>query len=330
MKAILPVAGIGSRLKPHTLNRPKALLPLVGKPILGYIIDRLISVGVDEIIFIVGYLGQEIIDYVATNYADKVSVKFVWQEETLGLGHAVYMGKEFIGSEDDLLVILGDTIIDANLKTMINKSSNGLGVKTIEDPRRFGVAVTNNRGDITKVVEKPKEFVSNLALVGLYYFTSGLQLMDSMEKVIEKNIKVKNEYQLTSALELMIENGSVFKTIPVDAWYDCGDLPTLIDTNNYLLNKLNSQTIFDSENNNIFIEPYFLGKDCKISNSIIGPHTSVADSSEIFNSIIKNSIIGESVSVEDLILENSVIGSNSDVTGFKLNVSLSDNSEFRI
>ncbi len=204
MRAIIPVAGIGSRLKPHTYSTPKVLLNVGGKPILGHILDKLSAEGIKKATFVIGHLGDMIKDYVNTNYSSFKS-DFVEQEEMLGLGHAIYTALPTV-DDKEIFIILGDTIFDVNLKDVFKNKKSALGVKEVEDPRRFGVAVTEN-GIIKKVVEKPQQLVSNLALVGLYYFSNSEILSRKLKELVDKNIRTKNEYQLTDAIQLMIEAG---------------------------------------------------------------------------------------------------------------------------
>lgn len=330
MIAVLPVAGLGTRLKPHTLNKPKALVSLVGKPILGYIIDSLIDLKVEEIVFIVGYLGDEIKKFVEVEYSSKVDIKFVLQEETLGLGHAVYMAKKLVERDGDVIILLGDTIIDAPFSDFVSVGHSMLGVKEVKDPRRFGVAVTDEKGIIKKVAEKPEKPESNLALVGLYYFQSGKRLVSALDEIFEKNITVRGEYQLTSAIEILLAKGEKIGTYKVENWYDCGDFDTLMKTNDYLLTKIKSSTTNDTVNNNIFIEPYFVGDNCEIKNSIIGPYTSIAKDSTVENSIIKNSIISNDSYIKDVMLNKSIIGSDAVITGSYVRLNLSSHAELHI
>ena len=207
MRAIIPAAGFGTRLKPHTFSLPKVLLNVGGKPILGHIIDKLISVNITRATFVVGYLGEKIIEYVNQFYP-QVESTFVTQEIALGLGHAISVAVPTF-NEEEIFIILGDTIFDVDLEPVFAKGVSSLGVKTIEDPSRFGVAVCEN-GKIIKLIEKPQIPVSKLALTGLYYIRNSTLLAESLNELFEKEIQTQGEYQLTDALQLMIEKGREF------------------------------------------------------------------------------------------------------------------------
>lgn len=321
MQAIIPVAGIGSRLKPHTYSTPKVLLNVGGKPILGHILDKLSEEGIKKATFVIGHLGDMIKDFVQGNYSSFKS-DFVEQEEMLGLGHAIYTALPTI-DEKEIFIILGDTIFDVNLKGVFKKRKSALGVKEVEDPRRFGVAVTEN-GIIKKVVEKPQNPVSKLALVGLYYFCDSESLSKSLKLLVDKNIRTKNEYQLTDAIQLMIEDGEEFTTFPVDGWYDCGKPETLLSTNHFLLQRDGKYKKYKGV---VINSPVFIAKDANVINSVIGPDTSIDKGAVVENSIIKNSIIGSNAKVTNAILENSIIGNNSIIKGSYKRLNSGDSSE---
>ncbi len=321
MRAIIPVAGLGSRLKPHTYSTPKVLLNVGGKPILGHILDKLSKEGIKKATFVIGHLGDMIKDYVGKNYPS-FKADFVEQEEMLGLGHAIYTALPTI-DDKEIFIILGDTIFDVNLKGVFKKKKSALGVKEVDDPRRFGIAVTEN-GVIKKVIEKPQKPVSKLALVGLYYFSDSESLSKNLNLLVEKNIRTKNEYQLTDAIQLMIEAGEVFTTFPVEGWYDCGKPETLLSTNQYLLKKDGK---YKKYKNVVINPPVFIARDAKIINSVIGPNTTIDAGSVIDSSIIKNSIVGSNAIVNNTLLDNSIVGNNSVVKGSYKRLNSGDSSE---
>lgn len=321
MRAIIPVAGIGSRLKPHTYSTPKVLLNVGGKPILGHILDKLSEEGIKKATFVIGHLGDMIKDFVKNNYRSFKS-DFVEQEEMLGLGHAIYTALPTI-DEKEIFIILGDTIFDVNLKGVFKKKKSALGVKEVDDPRRFGVAVTEN-GIIKKVVEKPQKPVSKLALVGLYYFCNSESLSKSLKQLVDKNIRTKNEYQLTDAIQLMIEDKEEFTTFPVEGWYDCGKPETLLSTNRFLLQRDGKYKKYKGV---VINPPVFISKDAEIKNSVIGPDVSIDKEAVVENSVIKNSIIGSNAKVTNAILENSIIGNNSLIKGSYKRLNSGDSSE---
>jgi len=322
MKAIIPAAGIGSRLRPHTHTAPKALLHVAGKPILGHILDELLAFGIDEAIIIVGFLGDKIIDYVKKNYGIKAS--FVTQEELNGLGWALYLTRDFIDDEP-VLIILGDTIFEADLSGILFGKYDSIGTKLVEDPRRFGIAQTDGQF-ITALVEKPEHPASNMALVGIYYIKSTELLKRCLTDLVEKKITTRGEYQLTDALQLMIKHGCRMTTFNVEGWFDCGKPETLLSTNKYLLSQIKS---VDRREGNVLIPPVFISPSALLENSVIGPYVSVGDGSKIISSIIRDSIISEGAEAVECLLEKSLIGNNSIISGQFKRANIGDSSEIK-
>jgi glucose-1-phosphate thymidylyltransferase len=320
-KVIIPVAGIGKRLRPHTHTAPKGLLHVAGKPILGHILDALKQMKIDEVIFVIGFMGEQIVEYVKKNY--KFQSKFVEQKELKGLGWAIYLTIPEIRNNEPVLIVLGDTIFEADLSPVLEGKFDALGTKKVEDPRRFGIVETE-RGFVKKLVEKPEKPKSNQAVVGVYYIKSTEKFKESLEEIIKKNIKTKNEYQLTDALQLMIDKGVKFKTFGITGWYDCGKAETLLQTNRHLLSKIKSTRALKSS---VVIPPIFVSESAKVKNSILGPYVSVADKAVIQNSIIRNSIISEQAEVNNCLLESSLIGNNAEVKGVFDKLNVGDSSE---
>lgn len=325
MRAIIPVAGIGTRLRPHTFTTPKVLLNVAGKPILAHIMDSLLKIGITKSTIITGYMGDSVIDFVNKRYPE-MDVEFVHQEETLGLGHAIWTAKDTFGNEP-LIIILGDTIFDVDLQFIFASEENSIGVKFVEDPRRFGVVLLNDDKKIEKLIEKPQEPISNLAIVGIYYIKNSKLLEESLSELIDKDIRTKNEYQLTDALQLMLDKGECFSTFSVDGWYDCGKPETLLATNQFLLNKVPSKEKLEGS---VIIQPSFISKDAKVVNSVIGPYASIADEAVVEDSIIKNSIISYGAHVSNSLLDESIIGNDAYVNGTfqKLNVGDSSSIDY--
>lgn len=320
MRAIIPVAGVGSRLRPHTYTVPKVLLNVAGKPIIGHILDKIIENGFTEATIIVGYLGEMIKEYVLKNYSIKID--FVEQEERLGLGHAIYLSRHTF-SRQPILIILGDTIFDVDLKAMMGHDCSTLGVKLVDDARRFGVAETVD-GYISRLVEKPENPLSNLAIVGLYYITQPQILVDSLKNMIKSNTRTKGEFQLTDALQLMLDRGEKMKTFQIDGWYDCGKPETLLSTNQYLLKKMPAPA---TRNDVIVLPPVFISPKATVKNAVIGPFATVADDAKVEHSVIRNSIISEGASVTDALLQDSIVGSNAVVRGTYKRINVGDSSE---
>ncbi|MCX6351481.1 MAG: sugar phosphate nucleotidyltransferase [Bacteroidetes bacterium] len=328
MKAVIPVAGIGSRLRPHTHTQPKALIPVAGKPILAHIIDSLQEAGFNEFVFIIGYLGEKIQEYVKDEYGDKINSTFVVQSVREGIAHAIWTTKEFIEGEDEIIIALGDTIFDMDMKDFMATPHSALGTKKVDDPRRFGVAELDSNHFITKLVEKPAIPLSNLALVGIYKIKNVDGLLSSIKHIIENDIRTKNEFQLTDALMHMIEGGEKFTSYAVDNWFDCGKKDALLETNAILLKKPNfGQSASNNFENTIIIPPVNIHPNCDIKHSIIGPNVSIGPKAIIENSIISESIIGPDAHIKNVVLYNSLIGNEATLIGMKQSLNLGDSAE---
>jgi glucose-1-phosphate thymidylyltransferase len=321
MRAIIPVAGVGSRLRPHTFTLPKVLLNVAGKPILGHILDKIIGEGITEGTIVVGHMSEMIREYVKKSYP-RFKADYVEQEERLGLGHAIYISRNTLNA-DPVLIILGDTIFDVDLAPVLRQKVSSLGVKTVEDPRRFGVAETSN-GSITRLIEKPDHPASNLAVVGLYYISNPKLLNACLTELVEKDLRTKGEYQLTDALQMMIDKGETMKTFMVEGWYDCGKPETLLSTNRALLEKKSQPRLSDSA---VMIDPVYVAASAKLTNCVIGPYTSIGEGAVITESVVRNSIIGEDAQVARAMLDSSIVGSGAVVTGGYKRVNVGDSSE---
>lgn len=321
MRAIIPVGGVGTRLRPHTYTLPKVLLNVAGKPILAHILDAIKKQGINKATIITGYMGRMVQDYVLSRY--DMDVKFVVQGERQGLGHAIWCARKTFDDEP-LLIILGDTVFDADLNLTQNSQHSSLGIKEVEDPRRFGVVVTDKKGAVTKFVEKPEKPVSNKAIVGIYYISNPETLKDSLEYMIDNEIKTAGEYQLTDALQIMLEKGEIFKTFPVEGWYDCGKPETLLSTNRYLLDKSHT---FRALKDSIIIPPVYIAPNAVIERSIIGPYATVADGAKVSDSVIKDSILSDGSVVASSLLDKSIIGNNAVVNGRFYNLNVGNSSE---
>ncbi len=320
MRAIIPVAGVGSRLRPHTYTIPKVLLNVAGKPIIGHIMDKIIAHGFDAATVVVGYLGDKVKEYITANYS--IAVDFVEQEERLGLGHAIYLSRHTI-SKDPVLIILGDTVFDVNLSAMTTGQYSTIGVKEVADPRRFGVAESKD-GFISRLTEKPENPGSNLAIVGLYFIKRPDVLLECLKEMIKNDVRTKGEFQLTDGLQMMIERGEKIKTFTIDGWYDCGKPETLLSTNKHLLGQNSTHT---SPPNVVVIPPVFIAPDAIVRNSVVGPNTTIASRATVVDSVIKNSIISEDANVQSALLEESIIGSNAIVKGGYKRINIGDSSE---
>jgi glucose-1-phosphate thymidylyltransferase len=322
VKALIPVAGIGTRLRPHTYTVPKALLQVAGRPILGHIVDTVLDVGIDEICFVVGHMGERIQEWAENRY--QVKMHWVRQDEMLGLGHAVLQAEKAIGNQP-VFIILGDTLFDADLASVIEKGGNSLGVMEVEDPSRFGVVVVEG-GKVVRLVEKPVEPISYLAIAGLYHVSDTRLLMSSLKRLVKENLKTKGEYQLTDALTLMMDEGAVFRTFPLEGWFDCGVPETILETNRILLDRDASIPTYEGEES-VLIPPVHLGAEVSIVRSVVGPHASLDDGVEIRDSVVRNAIIGEGAVIERAILDGSLVGNHAVVRGCPMALDVGDSSE---
>lgn len=326
MKAIIPVAGAGTKLRPHTYTQPKALIPLAGKTILSINIDQLYGAGIQEFVFIIGYLGEKIQDYIKEKYPH-ITSHFIFQNERKGTAHAINLARNIV-EDEEVFIALGDTICEYDVEEVLASAYSVLGVKKVDDPRSFGVAELNEKGIITSVIEKPAIPKSNLALVGLYKIKETQVLFSCLGKIISQGIKSHDEFNLTDALECMIKAGTIFKPFRVENWFDCGRKQSLLASNSTLLQKLGGTISEDNKfENTIFIPPVSISENCSIRNSIIGPHVAVGDNTTIHSSIIKDSIIGSYSRLYDVVLSDSLIGSDTEIIGETRSLNIGDNTE---
>jgi glucose-1-phosphate thymidylyltransferase len=320
VKVIIPVAGEGRRLRPHTYSTPKCLLQVAGKPILGHIVDQILELDFSEIIFVTGPNGQQQIEhFVRSNY--EFNARFIAQEKLYGLGYAVYLG--IVSRSEDLLIVLGDTIVELDWRGMIATGNNTLVVKEVADPRAFGVVETD--GDrIIHLVEKPENPPTNLAVVGVYYIKDTAKFFDCVTEVIEKGITTRGEIQVTDAFDLLIKKGSTIHTFPTTGWYDCGQKETILSTNRFLLARNASTANLEGS---VIITPCYIAPEAVIENSIIGPYASIGKNSVVRNSNVRDSIIADRTQIVSCTIEKSLIGNDVTMHGAKGTYNLGDFSE---
>lgn len=321
MKAIILLAGLGTRLRPHTWSKPKPLVQVAGKPVLGHILDSLASLKLDEIIFVVGYLGDQIQNYVSQNYPH-LCARYVEQTEMKGQAHAINLAREYI--DQPVLIIFGDTIWETDFTRLERVQHDGLiYVKEVDDPRRFGVATLKD-GFVTRFVEKPAQYVSNLAVVGVYYFRTWQKLLAGIDELFARDIQTKGEYFLADAMQLMIQAGARLEVETIPVWEDCGTVPAILKTNRYLLSK---QSYARPIEGSVILPPVFISDKAEIRNSIIGPNVSVSENAVIENSILRDCIISEGAYIENRMLEASLIGKDARVVGTFQRMNVGDSSE---
>ena len=319
MRVIIPVAGEGRRLRPHTFTTPKCLLPIAGKPILGHIIDQLHDLDISEIIFITGPNGRNIEEYIKRNYSFRTS--FIEQARLYGLGYAIHIG--ITKTDEDLLVVLGDTIVELDWKGLISTGKNRLVVKEVADPRAFGVVET--RGDrIVALVEKPQNPPTNLAVVGVYYIKDAGRLKECTTEVINKGVTTHGEIQLTDAFELLLQRGVELYTYPTLGWYDCGRKETILATNRFLLEREKRTQAFEGTT---IIPPVFIEATALIDHSTIGPYVSIGRGTVVRNSTVRNSIVFDNTKIVSSVIDDSIIGNHSLIDGGDGSYNLGDYSE---
>ena len=327
MKVIIPVAGAGTKLRPHTYTQPKALIPVAGKPILDFILDPLLEMGLNEFVFVVGYLGEKIKSHVEERYPN-IKAHYPIQADRLGVGHAILLAKEYMKENEETMIVLGDTIVETDFDAVINSPKSMLGVKKVEDPRKFGVVEFDKQDKIVGVVEKPVFAKSNMALVGVYKIKETKDLFDALELLAKKELQDGEEIHLTDALMSMIQQGVEFDSFRADNWYDCGRAEILLETNAKLLK--NSKFVSStpaSQNDAVIIPPVHIAKGAKIKNSIVGPNVTVGENAEVTRSILSNSIIGDFAKLDHIVLKDSVIGSDTSIKGFSQSLNIGDNTD---
>lgn len=327
MKAIIPVAGAGTTLRPHTHTHPKPLIPVAGKPILGHIIDNLMEAEVRELIFVVGYLEEKIRGFVEEYAREKGFIAhFVRQEPRRGLAHAINLCKAAIADVNEVIITLGDTIVDTNLKELAQAEESLLCVQQVDEPWEYGIAVEGEDGYIRSLVEKPSIPKSNLALVGLYKIVDVPSLMQATDYLIENDIRTRGEFQLTDALDYMVQNGARMRVQRVNNWFNCGKKEVLLQTNRLLLKKMEQHSLRNYPQS-IILPPVFLPENVVIEHSIVGPNVAVGENAVIRNSLVSDSILGAYSSLESVILKESVIGNDTRLVGRGHSINIGDNTE---
>ncbi len=337
MKCIIPAAGKGTRLQPHTLNKPKALLRLGNRPIIAHIVDRVLEANISDIIIIVGYEKEKLKDYLLKQYSEKCNFTFIEQKERRGLGHAVYLATEHLDGEP-ALITLGDSLYENSYLSMLQeyqKRSDWDGVLTVRDvvnPQSYGIVIPKpNSSVIKEMVEKPQTPLSNKAITGVYMIRNSKILQKILQEIVETNsIGAGGEIQLTDALQRMIKRGFTLGIIDSGVWFDCGNKDSLLKGNQFVLSSLQDSVIRSEINNSVIIPPVAIEKGCFISDSIIGPNVSIAQDTTITRGIISSSIIGSSSVIANVNIENSIIGNGVSVKGEIRELNIGDNRKIQV
>lgn len=331
MNIIIPMAGMGKRMRPHTLTIPKPLIPIAGKPIVQRLVEDIARVcpeSINNIVFVAGHFGEEVEQRLLETAAQVGATGHIrYQEEALGTAHAVYCGQEFL--EGPTVIAFADTLFAADFKMDLQQDGI-IWVKEVEDPSAFGVVTLDDQGYINGMVEKPNTFVSNLAIIGIYFVKNGRGLKTQIEYLLNNDLKTKGEYQLTDALENMRTHGARWATGAVTEWLDCGNKDATVYTNQRMLELIQHREtlvsplahIIDS----VIIPPCYIAAGAKIEHSVVGPHVSIGPHSHINRSVLKNSIVQAHSQISQLLLSNSMIGNHTQLSGKAGNYSLGDYS----
>lgn len=337
MKAVIPAAGQGTRLYPQTHTKPKPMVRVAGKPILGHILDSVVDSPVDEVVIVVGVMKDMVVEYVTDQYGHAVNLSFVEQERIEGLGHSVYQARSVIDG-GRICIVLGDMLFDSDYGDFLTTHKGlgtvdgSIGVKAVSDPSNYGI-VTLADDRIDRLEEKPNDPQSDLAISGLYVIEDANWLFDAIEQLIENDVRgAGDEYQLTDALQRMLDQGAEFGTFDVGDWYDCGRPETLLNANQILLER---QTSTDARTrmhgkSSLVVPPVDIGENVTLSNSIIGPYVSVDDGATVGESNLKNVIVGRNSTVEQANLRNTLIGDSADVRGTPHELNVGDSSELHL
>ncbi|MBC7450682.1 MAG: nucleotidyltransferase [Cytophagales bacterium] len=328
MKIIIPMAGMGKRMRPHTLTVPKPLVPIAGKAIVHRLVEDIAKVcgeKIEEVAFIIGDFGKET-EQRLIKIAESVGAKgtIYYQREALGTAHAIYCAKESLSGK--VVVAFADTLFKADF-TLDTSKEGIIWVQKVEDPKPFGVVKLNDKNEIIEFVEKPEHFVSDLAIIGIYYFQDGDNLKKEIQFVIDNNIKDKGEFQLTSALENMKNKGMKFMPGKVTDWLDCGNKDSTVDTNARYLEYIKDQKLVATTAklvNSVVIQPSYIGENVEITNSVVGPHASIGNGSKITNSIVSRAIVQEHAIISHANVHNSMFGNHAQYKGKALDLSVGD------
>lgn len=332
MKIIIPMAGMGKRLRPMTLTTPKPLIMIAGKPIVEWLVNSLKNISTDkisDIAFIIGDFPFDIkpdLIKIGENLGAKVHI-FV-QEEALGTAHAISYAKSLMSGP--VIVAFADTLFDTDVK-FISSSDVVIWTKKVENPEAYGVVVKDNNGFINKFVEKPKHFVSNEAIIGIYYFKNSKLLKEKLEYILENKIIKAGEYQLTDALQMLLDDNLQFASHPISVWLDCGNKDLVLNTMKYVIKNFIDNPINSSNFKNCsIIEPVYIGKNVNLSNSVIGPNVTIENNTKIDKSLVSNSIIFSNSILQSINIDNSIIGSNVEIEFKQLNLAIGDYSKITI
>ncbi|HEX9798150.1 MAG TPA: sugar phosphate nucleotidyltransferase [Anaerolineales bacterium] len=329
MRIVIPTAGFGTRLRPHTWSKPKPMVSVAGKPVLGHVLDLFKDLPqIDELVFIIGYLGEQIEAYVSQAYPN-LPARYVVQEEMLGQSHAIWLARQ--GLSGPMLMVFVDTLIETDLSGLPQEPAEAVAwVKPVEDPRRFGVADVGPDGWVTRLVEKPQDVSNNLAVVGFYYFNAAERLLAAIEQQIESGDQLKGEWYLADAINLMLQSGLRMRAETVEVWKDCGKPDALLDTNRYLLDNGRDNGAEFSSGDIDIVAPVYIDPSATVRDSTIGPYASIGADCVIEDSRISNSIIDRGTRLENADVLDSVVGRDALVRGGPVRLNVGDESQVEL
>jgi glucose-1-phosphate thymidylyltransferase len=327
MKIVIPMAGYGTRLRPHTWSKPKPMVSVAGKPVLGHVLDTFDRVpSIDEVIFIVGYLGEQVASYVARTYPH-LNARYIEQRDLLGQSHAIWLARERLSGP--MLMVFVDTLIETDLSGLASEEAEAVAwVKAVPDPRRFGVAEVGSDGWVRRLVEKPSDMANNLAVVGFYYFRDSARLIGAIEQQMQRQVQIGGEFYLADAVNVLLAEGVQMRVEPVEVWQDCGKPESLLETNRYLLDHSRDNSAEAARRKGIVVvPPVYIDPTADIEASVIGPHVSIGPDCVIRRSLIRDSIVDAGSNIIDTALSASLIGRDARVVGRDRSLNVGDSSE---
>lgn len=329
----IPMAGLGTRMRPQTWSKPKPLIHLAGRTVLDYVLEQFSSLPRFKDARFVLILGpnqeEQVHAYIKENHADK-HISYVIQTEMRGQSDALYLARDYL--KGPMLMAFSDTLIETDLSFLDEEKLDGVAwVKAVPDPRRFGVAEVGDQNQIKRLIEKPKDVSNNLAVVGFYYFRDGSALMNAIQEQIEKDVSLNGEYFLVDAINIMFEKGAKMRVQTVDVWLDAGKPDALLETNRFLLDNGRDNTKIASKRKDItIIPPVYIHPDAELNTCVVGPYVSIGKEASIQDTIIKNSIVEQGAQINNMVLEDSLIGRQAGVKGRPEIMNIGDNSWIEI
>ncbi len=325
MDVIFPVAGLGTRLRPQTWSKPKPLVSVAGKPMFEHVIDRILPIEPGKLVFVTGYLGNQVEEWARETYPD-IELAFVEQPEMLGQTDAIIRTRNLCTA--DALILFPDALFEADFSTLESVEDDGvIYTKVVEDPSALGVTVVEN-GYITRLIEKPSEPVSKQATVGIYYFKEMMALYDAIDEQMHLKIKTRDEYFIADAIQLMIDSGKKFITSDIEIWEDCGNADALLHTNRYLLSSNPPSSA--QRPGSVIIPPSYVDQTATIENAIVGPHASIGPGTIVKDAVVRDSVVEGNAFISGVVLEHSVVGRSASIAGKPCQFNVADATKVRV